>query len=129
MSQAKSGLMTEVQLEEWIKRRLGHPALKVPLSPEQLTDAVLEAKRWFIAKKGTEKEVKIRLYCGIVEYAMPDDCDAVIDVSFEISPFDISLIFAPNIFAGEQVPYNVFAAPSSTGLYSSFVQALQYVDQ
>ena len=56
------------------------------------------------------------------------DCDAVLDVVFQVNPLDLSLIFAPNIFADEQVPYNVFAAPGSAGMYSSFVQALQYIE-
>lgn len=65
---------------------------------------------------------------GVTEYDVPDDCDAVIDIAVEASPFDISLIFSPNLLADEKVPYSVFAPPSSTagGLYSSFVQALQY---
>lgn len=102
--------------------------MKVPLSPEKLNDAIAEAKHWFVAKKGVEKDIAIDLYAGQVEYDMPADCDAVIDVSFQVSPLDISLIFSPNIIADERIPYSVFAAPSSAGLYSSFVQSLQYVE-
>lgn len=100
--------------------------LKVPLSEDQLNDAVSEAKRWFAAKKGVERQIVITTYAGQVEYDMPEDCDAVIDVSFQAGQFDVSLVFSPFIFADEQVPYSVFAAPASAGLYSSFVQALQY---
>jgi hypothetical protein len=49
-------------------------------------------------------------------------------VSFQVSPLDISLIFAPHIIADEKIPYNAFAAPSSVGLYSSFLQSIQYVE-
>ena len=59
---------------------------------------------------------------------MPADCDAVIDVSLQVSPFDFSLVFAPQILADERIPYSVFAAPSSVGLYSSFIQSMQYVE-
>jgi hypothetical protein len=121
-------LFKEPELKKWIKRRLGAPVLKVELDEDHLTDAVQEAKRWFAAKKGVERMVNIPLYGGQTEYDVPPDCDAVIDVSFQVSPLDISLIFAPNIIADEKIPYNVFAAPSSVGLYSSFVQALQYTD-
>jgi len=100
----------------------------VCLDELQLDDAVDEAKRWFAAKKGVDRDITIDLYAGQVEYTMPDDCDAVIDVSFQVSPLDISLIFAPHIIADEKIPYNAFAAPSSVGLYSSFTQALQYVE-
>ena len=101
---------------------------RVCLDELQLDDAVDEAKRWFAAKKGVDRDITIDLYAGQVEYTMPDDCDAVIDVSFQVSPLDISLIFAPHIIADEKIPYNAFAAPSSVGLYSSFTQALQYVE-
>jgi len=121
-------LMSEAELKEWILRRLGSPVARVCLDELQLDDAVDEAKRWFAAKKGVDRDITIDLYAGQVEYTMPDDCDAVIDVSFQVSPLDISLIFAPHIIADEKIPYNAFAAPSSVGLYSSFTQALQYVE-
>lgn len=125
---ARPRLMTEPELKKWILRRLGAPVAKVPLDDMQIEDAVEEAKRWFAARKGVDKDIVIDLFAGQVEYKMPDDCDAVIDVAFQVSPLDISLIFAPHIIADEKIPYNVFAAPSSVGLYSSFVQALQYVE-
>ena len=112
----------------WIRRRLGAPILKIPLDDDKLGDALAEAKHWFVARKGVEKDTTIDLYSGQVEYDVPDDCDAVIDVSFQVSPLDISLIFSPNIISDERIPYSVFAAPSSSGLYSSFVQSLQYVE-
>jgi hypothetical protein len=120
--------MTEEELKKWILRRLGSPIAKVCLDELHLDDAVEEAKRWFAAKKGVDRDITIDLFAGQVEYKMPDDCDAVIDVSFQVSPLDISLIFAPHIIADEKIPYNAFAAPSSVGLYSSFVQSLQYVE-
>jgi hypothetical protein len=128
MTTRSSQLLTEEELIPWIRRRLGAPILKVVLEKEHLEDAVEEAKRWFAGKKGVDKQHLIQLTGGQVEYPMPDDCDAVYDVSFSVSPLDISLIFAPHIFADEKIPYNTFAAPSSVGLYSSLVQALQYVD-
>ena len=120
--------MTEPELKKWILRRLGSPIAKVCLDELHLEDAVEEAKRWFAAKKGVDRDMTIDLFAGQVEYKMPDDCDAVIDVSFQVSPLDISLIFAPHIIADEKIPYNAFAAPSSVGLYSSFTQSLQYVE-
>jgi len=121
-------LMTEPELKQWIVRRLGGPVACVELDDVQLDDAVSEAKHWFSAKKGVDRDITIDLFSGQVEYTMPEDCDAVIDVSFQVSPLDISLIFAPHIIADEKIPYNAFAAPSSAGLYSSLVQALQYVE-
>lgn len=103
--------------------------LKVPLSPDQLQDALSEAKHWFAARKGVDKEIVLHLASGQVEYDMPSDCDAVIDVAFQTTPYDISLAFAPGILADERIPYNAFIAPSTAGPYSSFVQAMQYTEQ
>jgi hypothetical protein len=68
------------------------------------------------------------LYSGQVEYALPNDVDTVIDVVFPVPPMDISLIWSPFILVDEKVPYDVFAAPASAGIYSSFVQSLQYIE-
>jgi hypothetical protein len=120
--------MTEQELRRWILRRLGAPVLKVELQDAHLDDAVAEAKRWFAAKKGVERDTTIDLVDSQVEYDVPEDCDAVIDVSIQASTFDAALVFTPNILADEKVPYSVFAAPQSAGLYSSFVQSLQYLE-
>lgn len=102
---------------------------KVCLDALQLDDAVEEAIRWFAAKKGVDKDITIDLFAGQVEYSMPADCDMVCDVAFQVSPLDVSLIFAPyNIAQDQRVPYSVFTAGSSGGLYSSLLQSLQYVE-
>ena len=121
-------LMKEAELREWILRRLGSPVLKVDLSCQHLDDAVAEAKRWFAAKKGIEREVVIDVFSGVVEYDVPEDCDAVLDVSFSGNKFDISAMFAPYWFVDNRVPYGVFASTRSAGLYSSYVQAMQYTE-
>ncbi len=122
-------LLDETELLEWVKRRLGFPLLKVPLTPEHLGDALAASKHWFAAKKGIDKDITMYLASGQVEYIMPNDCDAVIDVSFESSQLDVSLVLQPNVIGDEQVPYNVCAPPAAGagGLYSTFVQSLQYV--
>lgn len=122
-------LMTEPQLKAWILRRLGSPVTKVCLDALQLDDAVEEAVRWFAAKKGVDRDMTIDLTNGQVEYIMPDDCDAVIDVAFQVSPLDVSLIFAPwNSSQDEKVPYSAFSAGATGGMYSSLLQSMQYVE-
>lgn len=122
-------LMSEAELKQWILRRLGSPVTRVCLDALQLDDAVEEAMRWFAAKKGVDRDMTMDLYAGKVEYKMPDDCDMVLDVAFQVSPLDISLIFAPyNIAQDEKVPYSVFSAGATGGLYSSLLQSMQYVE-
>ena len=123
-----SQLMDEAQLKEWILRQMGAPLIKVEVTKEHLCDSVENAMRWFVAKKGMVKYVVIRVQDGRTDYCLPDDVDTVLDVVFSVNPMDISLIFSPFIVQDENVPYDVFAAPQSAGLYSSFVQSLQYVE-
>jgi hypothetical protein len=119
--------MDDDQLKEWILRQMGAPLVKVELTKEALCDAIEEAKRWFAAKKGVTRVCKLPVQDGNTEYCLENDVDTVLDVVFAVPPFDISLIFSPFILQDDKVPYDVFAAPSSAGLYSSFVQTLQYV--
>lgn len=108
---------------------MGAPMVKVEITKEQLCDALDMAIRWFAAKKGVMRFLKLPINSGQTVYCLPDEVDTVIDVVFSVPPFDLSLIFSPFILEDDVVPYDVFAAPQSAGLYSSFVQNLQYVEQ
>lgn len=121
-------LMNEAQLKQWILRRLGAPFWKVELSDDHLNDSVEFARRWFSAKKGVRRLVNLPQYTNTPVYELPDVVDIVLDVSFEVSPMDISLVFSPYILQNEKVPYDVFAAPSAAGIYSSYTQTVQYIE-
>lgn len=126
---SSNSLMKESEIKAWIQRRLGAPLLKVPLSDEQFADAIHEAKRWFAARKGVERNFVLQTIAGQTTYDMPDDCDQIIDVSFTDYRGDIMAPFSPFVF-GEAgaIPYGPLGAPSSGGLYSSFVQSMQYTE-
>jgi hypothetical protein len=124
-----NSLMDQAQLKQWILRRLGAPFVKVELSDDMLDDAVETARRWFSAKKGVKRQNTMPFFTGVPAYQLPDDVDIVLDVAFPVSPMDISLVFSPYILADEKVPYDVFAAPSAVGIYSSYTQTIQYVEQ
>lgn len=121
-------LMPNEELKAWILRRLGSPLLKVELTNEHLEDAVEEARRWFAAKKGVKKSTNLNFYSGQPDYDLPDEVDTVLDVVFPESAADLTLIFSPYLMIDEKVPYDVFAAPNSAGLYSTFTQTLQFVE-
>jgi hypothetical protein len=121
-------MMTVADLKQWILRRLGSPMVRVELTDCHLDDAVEEARRWFSARKGVVKRALFQIIPQQVEYALPDEMDTVVDVAFPSAPFDFSLLFSPFILLDEKIPYDVFAAPFSSGLYSSFTQALQYIE-
>jgi len=120
--------MTEAELCKWMLRRLGAPLVKVEVTQAMLQDAIDYARHWFAAKKGVKKQMIMPMMSGQVEYNLPDIVDTVLDVAFPVAPMDISMVFSPFILLDDKVPYDVFAAPQSAGLYSSFTQTLQYIE-
>ena len=73
-----------------------------------------------------DKDTSVYLVPGVVEYDVPQDCDAVIDVTFPASITDISLSFAPNFLSDDQLPASVFSSPNAAGPYGTLVQVLQH---
>ena len=115
-------------LKRWVLRRLGAPIWKIEFTPEHVDDSVEEAIRWFAAKKGAYRLGILTIQPGVVEYTLSNEVDVVLDVHFSSPESDLSLIFSPFLILDEKVPYDVFAAPQSVGLYSSYVQTLQYIE-
>lgn len=122
-------LMSRQDLYEWILRRLGAPFWKIELCQQHVLDAIEQAVRWFAAKKGVSKLFTLRTASSVVEYQLDSEIDRVLDVAYETHKLDLSLIFSPFTLLEEKIPYDVFAAGGSGGLYSSYVQALQYIEQ
>lgn len=120
--------MDDAQVKEWILRQMGAPFLKVEVTKEHMCDAIETAVRWFTAKKGMTKVIVLPVQDGVTDYCLPDDVDTVLDVVFTVAPFDFSLIFNPFGLVDETVPYDVFAAPGSAGLYSTLTQIKQYTE-
>ena len=121
-------LMNREELYEWILRRLGAPFWDIELCQQHVKDAVEMAVRWFAAKKGVSKLFTIQTLPAVVEYQLDSEIDRVIDVAYETHKMDLSLIFSPFTLLEEKIPYDVFASGGSGGLYSSYVQALQYIE-
>lgn len=114
-------------LKLYILRRLGAPLLCVELTEDHLKDAICDALRWFAAKKGLIDFYEMQ-FSAQVEYKLPDHVDTVIDVVLPSKRFDIDSAFFPTMGLTEgQIPYDM-TAPSTLGIYSSFVQGLQYLD-
>lgn len=121
-------LMDRDQLQEWILRRLGAPMWKIELCDQHIKDAIETAVRWFAAKKGVQQLFPMSIAAGQVEYQLDCSIDKVLDVIPEANKLDLSLIFSPFTLLEEKIPYDVFASGGSGGLYSSYVQSLQYIE-
>jgi len=131
MSYQSFVLKDETELQQWILRRLGAPLLKVELTQDHLTDNINDAKRWFAAKKGWKRFFTMSVIAGKGSYTLPLDADVVVDVAFSYNPNDLAFLALPYWVPGEngQIPFSVFnVAGNSGGLYSSYVQTLQYIE-
>jgi hypothetical protein len=130
-------MVTFTQLDEdgliqWILRRLGAPLLKVELTEEHIRDEIEWARRWFAAKKGYKRFVVLNVEASKNEYDLPADADVVTDVVTSYDPLDLSLLAFPYWLPSEnnQIPYSVMGvAGRSGGLYSNYVQVMQYIEQ
>jgi hypothetical protein len=120
--------MTREELAPWIMRRLGAPVWKIEVCTDHVLDAVEQAVRWFVAKKGVVKLFSMQMTSSQVEYDLDCEIDRVIDVIPTTQKMDLSMIFSPFTLLEEKIPYDVFASGGSGGLYSSYVQALQYIE-
>lgn len=121
-------LLNRAELGQWILRRLGAPVWKVELCQEHIDDAIEQAVRWFAAKKGVQGLFTINAVPNQVCYDLNGQVDKVLDVAFTEAKLDLSLVFSPFTLLEEKIPYDVFASGGSGGLYSSYVQALQYIE-
>jgi hypothetical protein len=127
----KDSKMDAEALQAWILRQLGAPTWAVELTCEQVQDSIENARRWFCAKKGVHGFRTVQATSGETEYDLDEidsDIDTVLNVAFAQPGIDLSIIFAPWTLLEEKVPYDVFAAGATAGLYSSYVQSLQYID-
>jgi len=120
-------LMNREELGQWVLRRLGAPLWKIELCQGHIDDAIEQGVRWFAAKKGIQKLFNMYMNSGQVEYPLDSEIDRVIDVMPTEQKLDLSLVFSPFTLLEEKIPYDVFASGASGGLYSSYVQALQYI--
>lgn len=126
-------LMDEMELQEWILKRLGAPIVTVELAECHLEMAIDDAKRWFSAKKGVLRKNMLTTVPGQVAYVLEPDVDTVTDVAFEGNALDLTFtgLSGGGFFLPEQmsqIPYQALASPRSGGLYSSIIQVIQNVE-
>lgn len=123
-----SRLLNEEHLEDFILRELGAPQITVQLTQEDLEQAIDQSKRWFSAKKGAKKISAMTISSNVVEYKLAEEIDVVLDVVFPQTASDFSRLLDPLGLLDGAIPYNAFPAPATAGLFSTYVQALQYLE-
>ena len=121
-------LLDEEGLQHYILLKLGAPQVKVELVQEDLDMAVAEAKRWFAAKKGFKRQTRLYIDANSTEIELPDDVGTVIDVSPASRLTDFARVIDPMGLLDQSIPYNLFPAPKTSGLFSTYAQSLMYLE-
>jgi hypothetical protein len=116
----------EDEIKDYIKRRLGHPIIKVELTDEHLDDALEDAKRYWQMWIGQCKAVMVSL-TGRGEIdgsAIASDLDFVVDVTWEGTYADVGF---EKIFAWADVEWNPYTYVfTAEGGYSDLAMYMQY---
>ena len=120
--------MNEEALANWILRRLGGGRLRLELTQDHVCDAIEDARRWFAARKGVKRARLLTITASQNNYTLPDDVDTVLSCEREATSTDLTLIFTPYSVIDDRVPSDVFGSASSGGLYSMYVQLMQYTE-
>lgn len=73
--------MTEAEIKLFVARTLGSGVIDMELTDLQLSDAVDAAKGWYAMLVGQMKSMVMTVSSAQTEYAVPDDCDFVVEVA------------------------------------------------
>lgn len=120
--------LTEEQIKKNILIHLGAPVVEIHLQDCHLQEAIDEAKRSFLAKKGVQKTFSLDIVSSQSAYELPADVDEVLEVIFSESLAGLASIFLPFAFPDQLIPYSIFSAPDTLGVYSHYTQLLQYLE-
>lgn len=73
-------MSTDSDIIAWVRRTLGGDVVAVELTADHYADAVEAAKDWYAMLMGQTKYTTLSLVGGVTEYAVPTDCETVVEV-------------------------------------------------
>jgi hypothetical protein len=123
--------MNKPEAIEWLKLQLGGGTVILELLPEHFETAFSDALRWYVARKGIRRKAVVNLTPGIVDYAMPEDCDVVVEVIFPGVQIDILGAMNPYSFIDvDQIPVTQASIAGIPGgsFYGTFKLILQHAE-
>lgn len=124
----RRNLMDEKQLKAWLLRQMGAPQVAVELHPADLDDFIEDAKDWFISNKGIARHWKTPVLSGQVEYPVPDDVDAVLDVYLPGSRYDLRPYYDPAALGLYTLPADFVVPRGEFNINSGVYQRIQYFE-
>ena len=98
--------MTKEDLFDWIKRRLGHPMVRVELHESQIEDACNKAKdeflKWAHGNATEDVSITLELSSGVSDYVLPAGITEIV----KIKDFGIGAGGINTLFSTENILYN-----------------------
>jgi hypothetical protein len=114
---------TEAEIILFVQRTLGSTVVDCELTTDQAAEAVTSAKMWYAHYIGQYKSTTITLTSGLTEYAVPTDCDAIVEVVSDAADSVLT-------WGGFDIPVNLTPilprVGAGSGYISDLTQMLQY---
>ena len=118
--------LTDQDVADYITRKLGGGVVCVELTPDQLLDAVEQAKQWCQQWIGRQRTATL-VATGATEYAIPAawGCESVTDVIFELNTDSLTDVWK---WADVEVNVADITAVRPNYSYVDLVQRQQYLE-
>lgn len=123
--------MNKTEIADWLKLQLGGGSVVIELLPEHIETAISDALRWYVARKGIIRRAVVQLVPSVVDYVMPDDTDAVLEIVFPGVQLDIIGAMNPYAFIDvDQIPvaYSSITGVPGGSFYGTFKLMLQHAE-
>jgi hypothetical protein len=116
---------TDADIIAFCKRTMGDTTVDVELTDDHYADAVEAAKDWYAMLMGQYKTTLISLAAGTTEYAVPTDCEYVVEVVTDAADSSLSWGFP-------DIPVNLATLMPTMGSGSRYLSdltlTLQYLE-
>lgn len=125
-------MQTDQEIIDYVTRRLGGGVVGVELTNDQMLDCLEDGKAFF---QTYLEQTKVHLIQGVNnggEFDMPNDCDVVVEVVFDVQD---ATLYDQFDWAGVELGplnfgmYGGYRSNGAGGGYSYLMQALQYREQ
>jgi hypothetical protein len=124
--------LTKSHLADRIRRRLGHPVVKVELDQQQIYDSIDYSRdkfiKWAVGNAVTETFFTVMLSAGQVFYDLPIGVTEIVDYYDKGSSYGINQLFTIDNFLYSQGMFNPILWPGNVGYsFVSYHVALDFL--
>jgi len=123
---------SKTHLADRIKRRLGHPVVKVELDPQQIYDTIDYARdkfiKWAVGNAVTETYFTVLLSAGQIFYDLPIGVTEIVDYYDQGASYGVNTLFTIDNFLYSQGMFSPLLWPGNVGYsFVSYHIALDFL--